>query len=301
MRKPLTLLLALAVSSAVLFFGCKPADTERETVTSLSPEPAGSGTELTIAIAGMVTPKSGLDYYKGLSEYMGDAVGKRVRIIHKADYAEVNRMLEAGKVDVAFVCSGPYVAGRDEFQLQLIAAPVVNGRPGYFSYIIVPKSSDATSLASLRGQVFAYTDPESNTGYIVPNYLLSEMGLKPDEFFSKTIYTYGHDNSIKQVALGEADGAAVDSLIYDYQQATNPQYTRNTRVVQKSEEFAIPPVVARPGLEPEIVEGIREALLTAHNDARGKELLGKMKIERFVEIDDSAYDSIRRMNELLAK
>jgi len=271
-----------------------------------APEPAASGAVatstvdgdvLTIAIAGMVTPKSGLDYYLGLSEYVGRKVDREVRLIHKADYSEVNEMLGEGTVDVAFVCSGPYARGHDEFGLELIAAPVVNGKPEYYSYIIAPESSEATSLAAMRGSVFAFADPESNTGCLVPTFMLADMGERPESFFKRTYFTYGHDNSIKAVATGEADGAAVDSLIWDYQNATDPRYTVQTRIVQRSEAFAIPPVVARSGLDPELVDEVRKTFLAAHEDPEGKVLLDHMKIERFVTIEDAAYDSIRRMSE----
>lgn len=258
---------------------------------------SGEDDRLTIAIAGMVTPEEGLEYYGALSEYVGSKVGKEVRLIHKTDYAKVNEMLEAGSIDIAFVCSGPYVTGHEEFGLKLIAAPVVNGQPAYYSYIIVPRSSEATSLASLRGKVFAFADPDSNTGCLVPTFMLAEMGETPESFFGETFFTYSHDNSIKAVASGEAEGAAVDSLIWDYADATDPAFTSKTKVVERSESFAIPPVVARPDLDDDLFAAVREAFITAHEDPEGKALLDKMKIERFVTIEDSAYDSIREMAE----
>ncbi len=251
---------------------------------------------LTIAIAGMVTPDEGLAYYQGLSEYLGRKVGLPVRLIHKADYAQVNDMLEQGKVDVGFVCSGPYVAGHDKFGLELLGAPVVNGQPMYYAYLIVPKSSDATSLLSLKGHVFAFTDPQSNTGCGVPTGMLADLGSTPEAFFSRFYFTYSHDVSIKNVATGEADGASVDSLIFDYAAATDPTYVSKVRVIGKSEPYGVPPVVVRPGLESGLKQRLRAALLGAAEDPAGVALLEKMRIEKFVAVDDSAYDSIRELN-----
>jgi phosphonate transport system substrate-binding protein len=292
----------VAVSALLLVAGCAGAKAPSTGAASGGETSATANPEvLTISIAGMVTPKEGLEYYKGLSEYIGRRVGRPVRLIHKAEYAEVNHLLKDEKLDLAFVCSGPYATGHDEFGLKLVAAPVVNGQPAYFSYIIAPKSSEATSLASLKGSVFAFADPQSNTGCLVPTYMLSTMGETPETFFKETFFTYSHDNSIKAVANGEADGAAVDSLIWDYESATDPAFTSKTRIVQRSEPFAIPPVVARAGLDATLTAAIRQAFLSAHKDAEGKAILDKMKIERFVTIDDSAYDSIRRMSERVKK
>lgn len=127
------------------------------------------------------------------------------------------------------------------------------------------------------------------------------MGAKPETFFKETYFTCGFDSSIKAVATGKADGAAVRSLTYDDLRATDSTYTALTRVVATSEEFAIQPVAARPGLDPALVAKIRAAFLGADKDPEAKVLLDRMKIDRFVVIEDSAYDSIHRMNEEVAK
>lgn len=289
---------SLAVMMLVACVGCA-ADTALSPEESIEATSSSEANALTIAIAGMVTPKEGLKYYQGLAEYMGKAVGRKVRVIHKADYTQVNSMLKDGRVDIAFVCSGPYVDGHDSFGLRLLAAPVVNGDASYYSIIITPKSSDATSLASLRGKVFAFADPKSNTGFLVPSFMLADMGETPQSFFKETFFTYGHDMSIEHVATGRADGAAVDSLIWDYENATDPIHTSKTKIVSKSAPYATPPVVARPGLPDDLVLGIQRALLRAHEDPEGKALLDNMKIDRFTVVSDFDYDSIREMLERL--
>ncbi len=47
---------------------------------------------------------------------------------------------------MAFICGGPYVIGHDEFGLQLLVAPMVDGKPLYYSYIIVGKDSEIENL-----------------------------------------------------------------------------------------------------------------------------------------------------------
>ena len=78
------------------------------------------------------------------------------------------------------------------------------------------------------------------------------MSETPDSFFRKYVFTYSHDNSIKSVAEKLVDGAAVDSLVYDYTVARSPLFSAKTRVIQKSGPYGIPPVVVHPGLNPEL-------------------------------------------------
>ncbi|HEX9094443.1 MAG TPA: phosphate/phosphite/phosphonate ABC transporter substrate-binding protein [Coriobacteriia bacterium] len=308
LRHPRTgVTVCLAVAAVLALAACvapsSPAGTAGTAGSGASSEATlstSSTGELTVAIAGMVTPDEGLEYYQALSAYVARKAGLRLRLFHKAEYAEVNTMLEQRKVDMAFVCSGPYVTGHDSFGLELLAAPQIGGAPVYYSYIIVPAKSTVSSLEGLRGKTFAFTDPESNTGKTVPTYLVSKMGSTPEAFFSRTFLTYSHDNSIKAVATGAADGAAVDSLIWEYANAHSPQYTSQTKVILKSEPFAVPPVVVPPSLDPALKTRLRDALLHAHEDPEGRAILDKMGIERFVMVEDSAYDSIRAMNAWIA-
>ncbi len=256
---------------------------------------------LRVAVGGMITPKEGLAYYKQLVDYVGREVGRPVSFVHKESYAEVNSLVESRGVDVAFVCSGPYAQGHDEFGMELLVAPQVNGRPAYYSYIIVPRNSPAKSLRDLRGKSFAFADPDSNTGKLVPTYMLAKMGETPDSFFDKYIFTYSHDNSIKAVARHICDGAAVDSLIWEYADRTNPEFTSKTRVILKSRPFGIPPVVVPPGLDSSTKNRLRAVFLGLHRDTRGRRILEHMMIDKFVRIDDHAYDSIRQMNAWVAR
>ena len=248
-----------------------------------------------IAVGGMITPREGFVYYRGFLDYVGKKLGRQVEFIDRESYKEINQLLQSGNVDVAFVCSGPYVEGRREFGLELLAAPRAYGQTVYYAYIIVARDSPITRFEELKGRTFAFADPDSNTGRLVPEYMLANMGETPGSFFSKHIFTNAHDKSIKAVAQGIVDGASVDSLIWDYADKMNPQFTSKTKIIRKSAPYAIPPVVVRPGLDGELKKTLKRVFLSAHTDPEGKEILKKMMIDKFVEIDDKAYDSIREM------
>jgi len=101
--------------------------------------------------------------------------------------------------------------------------------------------------------------------------------------------------------MGIVDGAAVDSLIWEYAVRNNPEYTSKTKIIRKSPPYGIPPFVVRKGLAPGLKESLRDILLNAHNDKTGRNILNKMMIDKFISIDDSAYDSIREMQAWVAK
>lgn len=248
-----------------------------------------------IAVGGMITPKDGFGYYREFLDYIGRKTGRHIDFVDREDYAEINGLVKSGKVDLAFVCGGPYVDGHREFGMELLAAPRAYGDTVYYSYIIVHKDSPLRTFDDLRGKRFAFTDPLSNTGKLVPTFMLARRNETPETFFRGTVFTKSHDKSIRAVAQKIVDAAAVDSLIWEYENRTNPEFTSKTRIIEKSPPYGIPPVVVRHGLDPQLKEQLRAILLNAHLDSEGKKILDGMMIERFVVISDSAYDSIREM------
>lgn len=263
----------------------------------LGKEPPGP--LLRIALGGMITPRKGFAFYRKFLDYLSAELEIPVEYIDKEDYATINSMLKQREVDVAFVCGGPYVDGKKDFGLKLLVAPKAYGGTVYYSYILAGKNSKYRTFKDLRGRKFAFTDPLSNTGKLVPEYMLSRMNETPDSFFREYIFTYAHDKSIKAVARGLVDGAAVDSLIWEYENKKNPEFTSRTRIIQKSPPFGIPPVVVRPGLDEKLTKRMKRVFLEAHKNARGRRILQGMMIEKFVPIDDAAYDSIRMMKRSL--
>ena len=95
------------------------------------------------------------------------------------------------------------------------------------------KAAPFNWLEDLKGHTFAFTDPDSNTGRLVPLYWLAALHTRPETFFGRSIYTYSHDNSIMAVARGLVDAAAVDGLIWDYYAKKNPAFTSKTRIIKK--------------------------------------------------------------------
>ena len=260
-----------------------------------------NGKPVRIAVGGMITPREGFAYYRQFLDYIGEKLGRPVEFVDREDYAEINKLVAGEQVEVAFVCGGPYVDGNKEFGMELLAAPVAYGGTVYYSYIIVHKNSAFERFSDLRGKRFAFTDPLSNTGKLVPTYMLAKMNETPDSFFGKYGYLGSHDKAIQAVADGVVDGAAVDSLIWEYANRTSPKFTSKTRIILKSPPYGIPPVVVPKHIDPLLKERIRRIFLEAHTDSKGSEILKKMHIERFVTIEDKAYDSIREMKTWLDK
>jgi len=262
--------------------------------------PAPESTQLKVAVAAIISPKETFIYYRQLLDYIGKKMGREIQFIQRKTYGEINELLAKGQIDLAFICSGPYVVGKEKYGFQLVATPEVQNSHFYHSYLIVNKTSAFQKLEDLRGRVFAFSDPDSNSGKLVPTYWLSQLSERPETFFEKTIYTYSHDNSILAVAKELVDGAAVDGLIWEYYHRKNPIFTSKTRIIRKSGPYGIPPMVASNIIPTELMTKIRSLLFSMHEDPKGRAILKELMIDRFIAPQDKWYDSIRKINLELA-
>jgi len=254
---------------------------------------------LRIAVSAMISPEATRQYYEELLRLIAERMGRRAVFLQRQTYAEVNALVKDHQVDLAFVCSGPYTQGHDAFGMEILAVPVVHGEEVYHSYIIVHKDSQIKSFDELRGKKFAFTDPQSNTGALVPTYMLAKRGETPKSFFKEYFYSHSHDNSIKAVADQLCDGAAVDSLIWEFFQVLDPKLTAQTRIIEKSPPYGIPPIVVHPDLDPACKAELKKILLTLHQQDSAREVLAKLQIDRFAAGNDAMYDTVREMNRWL--
>ena len=294
-------ILAIISTATSFFIGCsgdqEPAfvDFSKKMVEVQSSEKHPDGSVIRVAVAAMISARESVVYYHQLLDFIADQLDHKIELIQRKTYREINELLKTGKIDLAFICSGPYATGRQTYGFEALAVPQVRGKHSYHSYLIVNQNSAFQDLMDLRGKTFAFTDPESNTGKLVPTYWLVQQKEQPKEFFGKIIYTHSHDNSIMAVANSLVDGAAVHEQIWEYFNDKNPTFTSNTRIIKKSQPFGNPPVVASKHLPRQLKADIQRLLMTMHLDPKGKKILDELMIDRFIHPEDKWYESIVAM------
>lgn len=290
----------LFILAVILTSACMPnlpiAPAGYVDLTNLQPVPTlpnQSIAPLRVAIAAVTSLQGTVEGYTPLLEYIRDKLSRPVQRIQRRTYAEINELLQAGEVDLAFVCTSSYLIGRDQFGLELLVAPQVNNKVSYQAKVIVRADSAYNKLEDLRGQVFAFTDPTSFTGRVYPTFLLLQMGERPETFFKFTFFTYSHDDAIHAVANGLAAGASVDSLVLDFTLAREPHLATVIKVIHASPEFGMPPVVVNPNIRPQLKAQLAELLLHMHLDPQGQLALKALGYDRFVLVSDEDYQSAR--------
>lgn len=191
--------------------------------------PASSATGSTDAAGGYAVDENTLVFgvvpdsvdtetnYQPLMDYIAKETGKTVEYHESTDYAALIEASIAGQIDVASFSGFTYVtATNNGAELTPISSiTTAEGQePGYYSQAIVPKGSDITSIADMKGKKICFVDPSSTSGYLFPSYALLEAGIDPEDDITP-VFAGKHDVSVQKVGEGtECDaGFAEDSEV----------------------------------------------------------------------------------------
>lgn len=233
-------------------------------------------------------------------DYLQRHLAQPVIFVQRGNYREIVDLLHDGKLDFAWLCGYPYV--RNKKILRLVAVPLYQGEPLYQSYLIVPSSDKQTqSLADLHKKNFAFSDPDSNSGHLYTEYLLSRQGENPSSFFAKTFFTWSHRKVVEAVATGLAQGGAVDGYVWDTLALLHPELTSKTRIVSKSPQFGHPPFVAGSATSKQDIAALQQVLFHMTHDKEGIRLLNRLNLDGFVYGNDHLFDSIEEMSRFVEK
>ena len=226
--------------------------------------------------------------------YLERQLQRPVRFVQRANYREILGGLLDESIDVAWVCGFPYVA--QEQKLTLVAVPVYEGAPLYRSYLIVPDADAKTrSIVDLAKRVYAFSDPLSNSGFLVPSAELVRAHLTATSHFRRFFFTYSHRKVVEAVQAGVADAGSVDGYVWDTLAVQVPGSTAGVRVAWRSPTYGFPPIVARRSLGEAEATTLADTLVAMNSTNDGKELLIRLNLDGFAICKPSLFDGVREL------
>ena len=226
-----------------------------------------------------------------LKAYLNVATGLPVELVTRRTYQEITALLVAGQLDAAWICGFPFVAFRD--RLVLVAVPLWRGKPLYQSYLIAERGRAVASLADLAGDLHAYSDPDSNSGFLVTQALIAESGFDRASFFRRAIFTYGHRNVVRAVAAGLTHSGSVDGYVLEVLGDVEPDLAGRVEVVRRSEWLGFPPIAAPRALEgSQRLKRIRAAFTRMPDVPLGQRVLATLQLDGFTAASEDLFDPI---------
>ena len=227
------------------------------------------------------------------AEYLSERLKTRVSFVPRDDYQPLHDLLSGGQIDALWTCGYPYV--RFQSQLRLLAVPLYQGQPTYQSYLIRPTQDPSVKgWSDLRGKVFAYSDPLSNSGWLVAQGQLAAVGIGPRDF-RRTFFAHGHRNVAEAVAAQLANAGSIDGYVWETMRLHGMAAAGQTEVIWKSQHHGFPPLVAPLGVGHLKLDALQATLLAMNSDDAGRELLKALNLDGFVAGTPSIFDSIRKL------
>jgi phosphonate transport system substrate-binding protein len=163
--------------------------------------------ELTFAVVPAENASGVIDRWTPFVEYLSKQLGVKVTLRVANDYAAVIEGQRAGNIQLAYYGPASFSRARvtgvktDAFAIDVNS----DGTKGYYSVFYVLAKSPYKKLEDLKGKNLGLVDPNSTSGNNMPRFKMNQMGVDPDAFFSKVVFTGSHENAVLALAQGTVD------------------------------------------------------------------------------------------------
>lgn len=289
MRRTIVLILVLSV--AIIAAGCGAGKTASET---------GEVKVLRMGIIPADDAEEMLRSYEPVREYLSEQLGIPVEIKVTSDYTAAIEAMRAKHIDVAWFGPFSYVIAANVAGAEAIVNGVrkSDGKSDYRSIIVVNAQSGIRNLEDLKGKSFAFVDPASTSGNLIPRKMLIENGIDPDKDFGKFYYAGTHNAVEYAVANGKVDAGADSDNSYNRMVAAGEIDPKINKIIFTSDPIPGSPIALRNDLPADLKIKIQEALLRMDEQTIHK-VSGWGDISSYQKVSDSDYDIIRDTAKIL--
>ena len=165
-------------------------------------------TEFNIGILGGENAQDRLTNQECFRAAIEAELGVPVKLFAPADYDGVIQGLLGGTIDYAWLGASAFakihLTDPNAVELKLTKQNV-DGSTGYYSIGFARADSGITSMDDAKGKVFAFADPNSTSGYLVPGAELIATYGPLEDYFAEVKMSGGHEQSIVGVHNGDFD------------------------------------------------------------------------------------------------
>ncbi|MCV2892773.1 phosphonate ABC transporter substrate-binding protein [Lentibacter sp. XHP0401] len=168
-------------------------------------------TEFRIGILGGENAQDRMNSNECVRAYVEDLLGVETKIFTPADYDGVIQGLLGGTIDMAWLGASAYaktyMTDPDAVDVVLVKTNL-DGSFGYHSIGFARADSGITSLEDMKGKVFAFGDPNSTSGFLIPSVEIPKTvgaTMESGDYFGEVRFVGGHEQTIVAVANGDVD------------------------------------------------------------------------------------------------
>lgn len=265
-------------------------------ISSAAPDRAGWPKELSFGIIPAENSTEMGQRFKPLIAHIEQRLGIPVKAYFGPDQAAVVVGMQGQKIDLAYLEPLSYVQAARMGGAEAFAKEnTIKTGLGFSSLIVSRADSKIKTLADAKGKSFAFVDPASVSGYLLPMAHFEQvLNIKPTAYFKAVRFGGSHEANIEAVIEGEVQVAAtsdreVDVAIRDGEIKSE----RDLNILWKSDPIPTSPIAYRKALPESLKAAIRNAVL-GFNDAKA---LARVGLKGFAPAKDTDYDVIRKLEE----
>jgi phosphonate transport system substrate-binding protein len=231
-----------------------------------------------------------------LANHFEAELGMPVEVTVYPDYQGVVQAMNFDEVNMAYFGPSTYIDANEQSGARAIMTQLIDGEPFYYSYIITHKDSPLNSIEDLvansKDLSFAFGDPSSTSGSLIPSIELKVQGVftnQNEHQFKNLLYTGGHDATAIAIENKQFDAGAIDSAIFNTLKE-NGKIGDNFKVIWQSEKLFQYPWAVSKAVDDELVAKIQEAFLNVED----QEILDAFAASGFTKATDADYEAIRK-------
>lgn len=259
--------------------------------------------ELTFSIVPAMETMQDLALYQPVLKNLQEITGKKINFFMPTSRASVIEAMMNKFVDIALHGPYSYILGNEKDKdIEVFATyakkkgHITKEGPGYQCAVITKKGTKFTTIESLKGSTVALVDPASTSGNLVPRISFSKViGMPIEDYFSKVVYSGGHDLSTLAVNDGKVDVAFVATHRFDEVINRGKVKKEDFNYLWFSEPIPGDPITYRLSLCPDLRKKIEDAFLNIHNVPGGDKFLENVKAIKMVRMTSKDYDIIREL------
>lgn len=240
------------------------------------------------------------EQYEPFIKYFEEKTGYKVELFIATDYSSVIEAMRSGEIDIASFGPLSYVLASSVANAEAFATEYKEGLGKFYeAYIITHPDSKIDSIKDLKGKNFAFVDPASTGGYLIPTMEMINNGIDPEKDLGSTIFAGGHDACALAVKNKTIDAAAMVKHMYLKMMEEGLISENDVKIIHTSDPFPASAWAYRSDLDEEIKFNVADAILNMTDEDLEdlKDFLGTTL--KYVSAEDSDWNSLREAAELI--
>ncbi|ACK67807.1 phosphonate ABC transporter, periplasmic phosphonate binding protein [Rippkaea orientalis PCC 8801] len=234
------------------------------------------------------------------------AIGRKLNAFYATDYGAVVEAMAVNKVQLAWLGGKSYIEAADRADAEVFARVVnADGTKGYYSHLITTvdhpilgkiniEKGDGDQYVTKNAPelTFAFNDPNSTSGYLIPSYyVFAKNSVDPTKIFKKVIFAGNHEATIQAVANKQVDVASNSSEVLANVEASDPELRKKIQIIWTSPEIPSDPVAYRKDLPDCLKEKVKDFVY----NYKDKTILEPLGWSGFEAAEDKDWNPMREL------